>query len=84
MVEVTDESRYIVLHSFVQLQSANSVFPLHQTGHEPARSIFLSQQISTSHGQPKRYDALWLGYRSLWLGYRLAELAQGRDDDSHQ
>ena len=29
-------------------------------------------------------DALWLGYRSLWLGYRLAELAQGRDDDSHQ
>ena len=31
-----------------------------------------------------RNDALWLGYRSLWLGYRLAELAQGRDDDSHQ
>jgi len=53
---------------------------------KPAMSlpeVFFSYSKSVP-ATASRNDALWLGYRSLWLGYRLAELAQGRDDDSHQ
>jgi len=57
--------------------------------HTKSGSAIIQPAVVLSHSKSvpataSRNDALWLGYRSLWLGYRLAELAQGRDDDSHQ